>query len=172
MCCLQNSFAFVFSCPPTAAVDGVHSIPYVKRIEAHGFHPLSMRIRLEPPSGRAGLKPRPFFPEFPRAANPPEQLTHFVTVIVGCQGYFQKRSQKHRTLSEVSQVGGAVPGGGPGSPRFQPWPHLLGRERDCPDTAGDYTANPGLRPESMDPSFWGGRRGVGWSQRMESFVPL
>lgn len=113
-----------------------------------------------------------FFPELPRAANPPEQLTHFVTVIVGCQGYFQKRSQKHRTLSEVSQVGGAVPGGGPGSPRFQPWPHLLGRERDCPDTAGDYTANPGLRPESMDPSFWGGRRGVGWSQRMESFVPL
>lgn len=57
-------------------------------------------------------------------------------------------------------MGKALPGPEPSSPGSQPQPPLLAGERDCLDRSGDYTANPGLRPESTDPSLWSQRRGV------------
>lgn len=124
---------------------------------------MSMGMKLL--SGRARIKPRPFFlPKVPQTQHTYDSHCRMSVV-------FPKEAARawapclraHRWVGQYQVQGPAVltP-----SPR----PPLLGRERDCPDRAGDYTANPELRPESMDPSLWGGRRGARWSQRVDSLL--
>lgn len=120
---------------------------------------MSMGMRLG--SGRAGIKLRPFFLSgVPYLAPPHPWQTQrtsntCVTPIANVSGSPNKgtkalapwlRSHSTRPRAQQSWL-----------PASRPPP--LDRERDCPDRAGDYTANPGLRPESMNPSLRGRRRG-------------
>lgn len=108
---------------------------------------MSMGIHLELPSVRIGLKPRPFF--FPRVPRAPQ--THRTTDTrdshCGMSVVFPEEAPK--TLALCLRSWRWVRQSQAQSPA------VLAEERDCPDRSGDYTANPGLRPESTDPSLWG-----------------